>query len=76
MKHLETSTKFREKYLILVMLRNTLILMQTEKKPNLVKQSKLITKQPKPTENSHIINLKSATIEHPGNTYNLSKSLR
>ena len=42
----------------------------------MVKQSKIITPQPKTIENPNVIDKKSVTLEHPKISHNLSKSLR
>ena len=41
-----------------------------------IKQSKIINQQPKTCENSSIIDIKSAIIEHPQTSNNLSKTIR
>ena len=42
----------------------------------MVKQSRIITQQPKFIENSNIINLKSATVEHLKTSHKLSRIVR
>ena len=46
------------------------------KNKKLVKQSKVITQQPKTIQNRNIIDIKSVNIEHPKTSRNLSKTIR
>ena len=41
-----------------------------------MKQSKIITQQPKSIENPNIIDIKSVPIEHPKTLHKLSKTIR
>ena len=41
-----------------------------------VKQSKMITQEPKTFENSNIVDIKSVIIEHPKTSHKLSKTVR
>ena len=41
-----------------------------------VKQSKIITQEPKTFESTIIVNIKSVITEHPKNSYKLSKTIR
>ena len=50
-------------YLMLVMLKNTINQFWNKNNKKVVKQTKAITEQPKPVENSNTIDIK-ATIKH------------
>ena len=46
------------------------------KNEKLVRRPKIINKQPKSLENTHIVVIKSVTIEHPKTFFKLSKTTR
>ena len=52
---------------MLVMIKNTITHFLKNENQKLVKQSKIITQQPKTIENQNIIDINSFTIEHPKN---------
>ena len=56
----------KEHYQLFIRTKNT--------KP--VKQSKIITQQPKTFENPNIVDIKSVIIEHPKTSHKLSKTIR
>ena len=70
------ANKLREKkYLILVMLKNTISLYQ-KKNTKLIKQAEIITYQPKTFENPNIVDITSIITEHPKTSHKLSKTIR
>ena len=56
------------------MIKNTINHFLKNENQKLVKQSKIITQQPKTIENQNIIDINSFTIEHPKTSLKLSKT--
>ena len=57
------------------MLKNTIKHLYKEKH-KIVKQSKIITQQPKTFQSPNIFDVKSVVIEHPKTSHKLSKTIR
>ena len=60
------------------MLKNTMLknTFKRKKKRKSVKQSEIITYQPKTFENPSTVDIKSVIIEHPKSSHKLSKTIR